>query len=343
MSTWQSEHPVDLDAHPLCCRETYIKADVNESPNDRNDRAIRVAAAWYMKRVPGMPIVVLTNDAENRRKALEMGINAMSVQVCKPHHRHVQGPPRVRHMACQRRAASAGGLGCGHQHRRYPMSFKAHSSLVILTRANVARTQRSLGGFQDSAPVCSKPEVKNVHAMPWLWADCNACAACMQAYAKSLPDAPELADITAVDLNGQADMDADGAGAAARGKKRKRLYEDHRPMSSIAAGIKQGALHQVRPPGDGAASMMATAMLRMRSAPALAHLHLSLADRHLTTCVCVLTPITCHRNNLRYSFRVTHCRTAWLQGGLCMHHEVLLPTGVSAGEPLQPLRGLRGF
>lgn len=40
-----------------------------------------MAAAWYMKRVPGMPIIVLTNDAENRRKALEMGINAMSVQV----------------------------------------------------------------------------------------------------------------------------------------------------------------------------------------------------------------------------------------------------------------------
>ena len=62
-------------------RETYIKADVSESPNDRNDRAIRIAAAWYMRRVPGMPIIMLTNDAENRRKALEMGINAMSVQV----------------------------------------------------------------------------------------------------------------------------------------------------------------------------------------------------------------------------------------------------------------------
>ncbi len=54
---------------------------MSESPNDRNDRAIRIAAAWYMRRVPGMPIIVLTNDAENRRKALEMGINAMSVQV----------------------------------------------------------------------------------------------------------------------------------------------------------------------------------------------------------------------------------------------------------------------
>ena len=40
-------------------------------------------------------------------------------------------------------------------------------------------------------------------------------------------------------------MDING-GAVAKGKKRKRIYEDHRPMSSIAAGIKQGTLHQVR-------------------------------------------------------------------------------------------------
>lgn len=40
-------------------------------------------------------------------------------------------------------------------------------------------------------------------------------------------------------------MDIDG-GAASKGRKRKRIYEDHRPMSSIAAGIKQGTLHQVR-------------------------------------------------------------------------------------------------
>jgi len=39
-------------------------------------------------------------------------------------------------------------------------------------------------------------------------------------------------------------MDIDG-GAVSKGKKRKRIYEDHRPMSSVAAGIKQGTLHQV--------------------------------------------------------------------------------------------------
>ena len=112
----------------------------------------------------------------------------------------------------------------------------------------------------------------------------------MQAYAKSLPDAPELADITAVDLNGRADMDVDGGGAAGRGQKRKRLYEDHRPMSSIAAGIKQGALHQVRPPADGARPKLAA--LHMRRAPVLglAHLHRGLLHRDQTTASGMLAP-----------------------------------------------------
>lgn len=49
-------------------RETYIKAEPSESPNDRNDRAIRVAAAWYTQRIPAMPIIMLSNDVDNRRK-----------------------------------------------------------------------------------------------------------------------------------------------------------------------------------------------------------------------------------------------------------------------------------
>ena len=132
------------------CRETYTKAEAGESPNDRNDRAIRVAAAWcakpcpyqvlkiragwlvllllslmrspvvphpkhescsplcmlsvctprplsflckvtcltprpmprYAARLPAMPIIMLSNDADNRRKAAEAGVAAMTVQVC---------------------------------------------------------------------------------------------------------------------------------------------------------------------------------------------------------------------------------------------------------------------
>ena len=62
------------------CRDTYIKQNDGESPNDRNDRAIRVAAAWYTQRLPGVEVLLLTNDADNRRKALAEGVKAMSVQ-----------------------------------------------------------------------------------------------------------------------------------------------------------------------------------------------------------------------------------------------------------------------
>ena len=59
------------------CRDTYVQQEAGESPNDRNDRAIRVAAAWYTARLPGQKIILLTDDADNRRKAGEMGVEAL--------------------------------------------------------------------------------------------------------------------------------------------------------------------------------------------------------------------------------------------------------------------------
>ena len=78
----------------------------------------------------------------------------------------------------------------------------------------------------------------------------------MQAYARSRTDAPELADLVAGGggedaATGDVDMaDAPNGQAAGqsgqRGAKRARIFEDHRPMSAITAGIKAGTLHQVR-------------------------------------------------------------------------------------------------
>ena len=53
---------------------------MGEGPNDRNDRAIRVAAAWYAARLPSVRVLVVTNDADNRRRALEAGLQAITVQ-----------------------------------------------------------------------------------------------------------------------------------------------------------------------------------------------------------------------------------------------------------------------
>ncbi|XP_058098266.1 exosome complex exonuclease RRP44 homolog A [Magnolia sinica] len=62
-------------------KDTYVKAMVGESPNDRNDRAIRVAASWYQSHLGGSTSVLLiTNDKENKRKATEEGISAETVE-----------------------------------------------------------------------------------------------------------------------------------------------------------------------------------------------------------------------------------------------------------------------
>lgn len=70
-------------------RDTFVKAEPGESPNDRNDRAIRVAAAWYARKLPSMPVLLITNDADNLRRAKAEGLNAMGIQVRHPH------PPRA--------------------------------------------------------------------------------------------------------------------------------------------------------------------------------------------------------------------------------------------------------
>lgn len=58
-----------------------------ESPNDRNDRAIREATKWYdqhlaastTKKQNRVRAVLLTDDADNRKKALAAGLLACSV------------------------------------------------------------------------------------------------------------------------------------------------------------------------------------------------------------------------------------------------------------------------
>ncbi|GJV20155.1 exosome complex exonuclease RRP44 homolog A [Tanacetum coccineum] len=62
-------------------RDTYVKAMTDESPNDRNDRAIRVAAQWYQNHLgSATKILMITNDRENKRKATEEGISSETVE-----------------------------------------------------------------------------------------------------------------------------------------------------------------------------------------------------------------------------------------------------------------------
>lgn len=62
-------------------RDTYIEKEKDESPNDRNDRAIRVACSWYSQHaIPGLSIVLMSDDVDMRRKAGEVGVVAVSVR-----------------------------------------------------------------------------------------------------------------------------------------------------------------------------------------------------------------------------------------------------------------------
>ncbi|KAG8287842.1 exosome catalytic subunit dis3 [Homalodisca vitripennis] len=63
-------------------KETYVERLPGEKPNDRNDRAIRMTAAWYMSHLSldlrNMSIVLLTDDVANRDLAKKEGLLAVS-------------------------------------------------------------------------------------------------------------------------------------------------------------------------------------------------------------------------------------------------------------------------
>ena len=52
-------------------RATFVENQPGESPNDRNDRAIRRVAAWYQEhlRDVGVQVLLISDDADNRKKA----------------------------------------------------------------------------------------------------------------------------------------------------------------------------------------------------------------------------------------------------------------------------------
>ena len=63
-------------------------------------------------------------------------------------------------------------------------------------------------------------------------------------------DCPELLDLVAAGAAAERDNGGAVDGQLVKGSKRKRVYEDHRPMSDITAGIKRGIYHQVEIPAN---------------------------------------------------------------------------------------------
>lgn len=90
----------------ITLRETYVEQLQGENSNDRNDRAIRVAAKWYNEHLKNMSaenrlqVIFITNDRKNKEKAIEEGIPAFTckspcnqtVHVCKCMQKLSSGP-----------------------------------------------------------------------------------------------------------------------------------------------------------------------------------------------------------------------------------------------------------
>lgn len=67
-------------------RDTYVERQPGESANDRNDRAIRVAAAWYEAHLKEsfesenqVRVILLTDDKQNLEKARAEGLLCSTV------------------------------------------------------------------------------------------------------------------------------------------------------------------------------------------------------------------------------------------------------------------------
>ena len=60
--------------------DTYVEREGAESPNDRNDRAIRVATAWLQRQLgSSTKVIMFSYDRDNLAKAKAQGVQAMTL------------------------------------------------------------------------------------------------------------------------------------------------------------------------------------------------------------------------------------------------------------------------
>ncbi len=63
-------------------KDTYTERMRGESANDRNDRAIRITVQWYQGHLKAhnIDVVLISDDADNRRQAIESNLKACSIK-----------------------------------------------------------------------------------------------------------------------------------------------------------------------------------------------------------------------------------------------------------------------
>ncbi|KAL3895596.1 MAG: hypothetical protein SGPRY_013475 [Prymnesium sp.] len=125
-------------------RETYISRDAGESPNDRNDRAIRIATKWYAVQLSGQcQVVLLTDDRENLRIAREDGIEAERV---RSYVKALPNASELLEVLASEREADEGGeggesgdvRGDGKKKREGQQRYEAHLGMAALQRGVAA-------------------------------------------------------------------------------------------------------------------------------------------------------------------------------------------------------------
>ena len=143
-------------------KDTYVERLEGESANDRNDRAIRTAAKWYSnhlshenKSAQSSSIVFLTDDRENRKKALALGLTSYTIN------RYVES--LTDHPSLLDRVASSGSGPSNDPQRNVKTIFPEHLPLSVI-QAGLKSGKYLQGVFQASRENYLEGFV-NVHSM----------------------------------------------------------------------------------------------------------------------------------------------------------------------------------
>lgn len=137
-------------------KETFIGQRFEESPNDRNDRAIRVGVGWYNLHLHsvGTRVLLLTNDRDNKRKAMASGLDSFTLL---EYAHSLTAAPHLLDRLAQDEDDSE--LDSGHNKKLYP----EHLGLSVV-QAGLKSGKYLQGGFQASRENHLEGFV-NVHSM----------------------------------------------------------------------------------------------------------------------------------------------------------------------------------
>eukprot|EP00736_Rhodelphis_marinus_P013737 Rmarinus@m.21213 len=122
-------------------RLTYIERQPGESVNDRNDRAIRVAAAWYNRHLSnaGVKTRVLTNDRACLEKAKAEGLTAQTI------HDYVkQAYPELQDYLAAAQPTEADGSGAGAEQVRGKRRVQHYQTHLPMSEVNAGLKDGSL-------------------------------------------------------------------------------------------------------------------------------------------------------------------------------------------------------